>query len=701
MTNNKPLELGPEGEFEKKRLSRLVKIQRSDKAFFLLASHSYIESWLRQALHMWEDSYCFRDLIFKFKIELIENSKSFPSTLNVLQSLAAKEKTATVIKQNFSDITPEEASAAAYRLLQFCHLADIDNNEELEQIGSVLKSWTDRSLIPEDEITKLHQKLAVSQQRNKELLNEIEKLREYKSRIAELETEIRTIKRQNFGGQAQDLVNRMAEIEKNKKADEKIIETLKPADDYVINLERLTSYTRTRFDFERDITRLTDEQQEVLDCINLKNDFLVKGGAGTGKTLVLIKSLEKALQISNNELGFSDSPLKMSMLTYNRTLAKYDRYLAELLKQEEDSAKIETIDKFLYDRLRKINPDYKIIFDDDFFINLVKEHVILNNETAFRYLKEIDGLIYASDLSEDEYLKTTGVFNKKERKKIWETSVILAEKMKSISTYTKNFSRRIILDHLEKKPEDEEIHDTDFTFIDEVQDLTAADIKTVKACTRRAIIMAGDSDQAIYQNGFSFARSGIDIRGTTKILRTNFRNSIEIQKTASAYTGKPFEHRAFRTGPPPEMYLADNIQEINDLIVKRVSLFLNELCYDPENVCILVPSSRDIELLQDSLQKAGYESHDLRADGFSFKSRGVIRISTMHSSKGLDFPVVLLSLHTVPQVAGKTEEEKDLMRENLIYVSMTRAMDQLNIFCLKDEKNTEIKKLISVFKKTK
>ena len=55
---------------------------------------------------------------------------------------------------------------------------------------------------------------------------------------------------------------------------------------------------------------------------------------------------------------------------------------------------------------------------------------------------------------------------------------------------------------------------------------------------------------------------------------------------------------------------------------------------------------------------------------------------TLHSSKGLDFPVVLLYLPSLPprtEYDGKTGET--LVR-NLIYVAMTRAMDNLNVFTL-------------------
>lgn len=443
---------------------------------------------------------------------------------------------------------------------------------------------------------------------------------------------------------------------------------------------------------------MTEEQLDVLNCISLKTDFLVKGGAGTGKTLVLIKSLEKALHSDSNELDFDETPLRVSMLTFNRTLAKYDRYLAELLKQEQDRAKIETIDKFLYDRLKLINPDYRIVFDDNFITDTLKIFIpSVPLEETRRFADEIEGFIFASDLNEKEYMDASTDFSKKDKTMIWKLSRQAADEMKNQKAFTKNFSRRILLDFLESGSDSSVIRDTDFAFIDEVQDLSSVDIKTVKACTKRAVIMAGDSDQAIYQKGFSFAHSGIDIRGTTKILKTNFRNSVEIYQTAAAFAGIEESNQTFRSGPPPELYKASNPSEIPGLIISRVKLFLNELCYDPENLCILVPSSRDIEPLQQQLETAGCSSHDLRSDEFSFKSRGVIRISTMHSSKGLDFPVVLLNLHSPPQVAGTTPQQRSQMRRNLIYVSMTRAMDQLNIFTLENEKDSVLSDLIKLF----
>lgn len=54
-----------------------------------------------------------------------------------------------------------------------------------------------------------------------------------------------------------------------------------------------------------------------------------------------------------------------------------------------------------------------------------------------------------------------------------------------------------------------------------------------------------------------------------------------------------------------------------------------------------------------------------------------IKLITMHSSKGLEFPVVC-----VPGVGYMPNENQELTEEaRLMYVAMTRAIDQLIITC--------------------
>ena len=82
------------------------------------------------------------------------------------------------------------------------------------------------------------------------------------------------------------------------------------------------------------------------------------------------------------------------------------------------------------------------------------------------------------------------------------------------------------------------------------------------------------------------------------------------------------------------------------------------------------------------LGHAGYQHANIREEDFSFKQEKTIRLSSLHSSKGLDFAVVLLYLPTLPPRGDYDDRAAQGIVRNLLYVAMTRAMDNLNVFTL-------------------
>jgi len=82
------------------------------------------------------------------------------------------------------------------------------------------------------------------------------------------------------------------------------------------------------------------------------------------------------------------------------------------------------------------------------------------------------------------------------------------------------------------------------------------------------------------------------------------------------------------------------------------------------------------------LGHAGYRHANIRDEGFTFREEKTIRLSTLHSSKGLDFAVVLLYLPALPPRGDYDDRTGAALVRNLIYVAMTRAMDNLNVFTL-------------------
>lgn len=227
----------------------------------------------------------------------------------------------------------------------------------------------------------------------------------------------------------------------------------------------------------------------------------------------------------------------------------------------------------------------------------------------------------------------------------------------------------------------------DQLFIDEAQDLGTGTLRTLKLLSRGCVILCGDDKQSIYQVGPSFVRSGLDVVGRTKLLKTNFRNSVQIHSFAQAFKGKQAEGSsktealAFRDGPLPELFRFSTKKEHMRLLDERVSFFSSLLEYESENICILTPSKQDFPLIRKTLEKSGHTVSEVLDKEFSFEQSGSIRLSTLHSAKGLDFPVVLLCLGGEPRQQGQYDalSNEQLLR-NLLYVSITRALDHLSLF---------------------
>lgn len=123
------------------------------------------------------------------------------------------------------------------------------------------------------------------------------------------------------------------------------------------------------------------------------------------------------------------------------------------------------------------------------------------------------------------------------------------------------------------------------------------------------------------------------------------------------------------------------------------------LGYDPENITILAPRTADVMAIQTRLARRGIPSANIKDDSFSFSSEGLVRVSTLHSSKGVDFPVVLLLLSTLPPTGEYDEKASELLARNLIYVAMTRALDDLNVFALEAAKERPIAELVQLMQR--
>ena len=477
-------------------------------------------------------------------------------------------------------------------------------------------------------------------------------------------------------------------------------------------LEQVTFYTKTRHDYEQSIITLSQEQSDVLNQINVNKDFLIKGAAGTGKSLVLIKTLEKAVNELKGQLDFDDDAAATDrnafrLLTYTKSLVKYNQYVTKLLKTEVSEKSITTADSFIASLLKLYFPgkgfgynysDYPAsVFDNSDFGGAA----LFTEAEKFIWANCISRAQYVDDVCEREGMKFP--LKKVDREKMWNALEAAEEKLEGLNIWPRNFAAKKIAERLEAGGAGagasagaggSEVASVmvEYSFVDEAQDLPPVILSVIKKSTKRAVFLAGDSDQTIYTKGFNWNRSGIDVQGRTKILKTNFRNTSQIHEYAEKYRSS-FTHKdsttmpdAFRPGPPVEHIVAKNNEDAKNQIVEQVKLLMNALNYAEENICIIANTKEKLKALQELLdKKLGLESNIVE-DYFDFEGTGGIRLCTMQNCKGLDFPVVLfLADHRIRGADEKSayDEETFMMQQfNMVYVTLTRAMEMLYIYTI-------------------
>lgn len=700
-------------------LERILKVRPVDLGLFVLAMHSLIERSLGEKYGNsgnYDSENSFGKLL-KLYIDDYYNSHGRPvyngaETRNLpneefyvyktLKKLFKSHELSNSVRHNFEVISPEDAQVSVKYFLAFAQAEKWGPLLALEKLKKELENWDSHSSYQSVELTKAiaqieqlkkeNQNLAEKANAYGELQNQLNVLSAHESLLKnELEeAEARLSKKDARLDQLRHKSNeQMMNFRKEK---EKILEQMKDYEvtrQYLSYLEKVSFYSKTRHDYEASVTKLTSEQNDILEQIKLDKDFLIKGAAGTGKSLVLLKALEKAVNDLKSELTFDESKNNFRLLTYTKSLVKYNQYVTKILGAEVPEGTITTADSFLFFMVKKYFPEKRLSFGWD---NSYEGIFVCEGFSEKEVFNECYEFIWANLITNEDYIEKmcdrAGMkfpLKKEERIAIWEAMEKAERALENLNVWPRNFAAKKILELCGNGDSCVE-----YSFVDEAQDLPPVILALVKKTSKRGVFLAGDSDQSIYRKGFNWNRSGIDIRGRSRILKMNFRNTNQIHAFAESYRSKfknmdkALEPVAFRPGPPVEISVGKNPDDIMKQMVQQVKMLLNALNYDEENICIIANQKQKLEKLQDSLDKElGVKSHQID-DDFDFAETDGIRLCTMQNCKGLDFPVVLLLAdHRIRGAEEKSIFDSETYYEqqyNMVYVCITRAMEMLHIF---------------------
>jgi hypothetical protein len=244
----------------------------------------------------------------------------------------------------------------------------------------------------------------------------------------------------------------------------------------------------------------------------------------------------------------------------------------------------------------------------------------------------------------------------------------------------------------------------DAILIDEGQDFEADWLKLVGlliSADTQSLLLVEDRAQTIYKRKRSYVQDiGLSFQGRSKVLSINYRNTRQIVKFAWDFYR---EHSIFknkvvnrdldgeiiapqstkRNGPDTGIVKAANFFDEMRMVSRQIKKLNEERKVPLEEILILYRVKRThkypiIDIIKRSLAESSIPFYWITENDVSKRSfekeDGKVKISTIDSSKGLDFQAVFIV--NVDSMPFPLEDDRE--REvSLFYIGMTRAKEYL------------------------
>ena len=434
----------------------------------------------------------------------------------------------------------------------------------------------------------------------------------------------------------------------------------------------------------------------------------VSGSAGTGKTIVAIhRAVYLAMQNPESRIlltTFSSSLAEVLESKLRILLHKQPRLGVQIEVHALD-AYILTLHKRLFGEVHIINSTecYKILDQ------IINNHPGVSLSKTFLRSEWSDVVDQRQISSWDEYKNALRLGRRKrlseeQRQHIWTIFDAVIHRLDDENKFT--------LARIYRKLE--EYYGTsgrvpfNYIIIDEAQDISIPALRFLSSISKpnqQTLFFTGDLGQRIFQQPFSWATLGIDIRGRAHILKMNYRTSHQIRSSADKLLdmvikdvdGNVEERRgtiSVFNGLAPTIRLEENRSDEKNVIARWIAKRIDE-GISPAGIGIIVRSEKETTRAQEVLETANIPARFLQPQIIqkSTVNEGAITIATMHLAKGLEFRAVVVMAcddDVIPSSArlGKVGddsalEEVYITEKHLLYVACTRARDHLLITGIK------------------
>lgn len=452
-----------------------------------------------------------------------------------------------------------------------------------------------------------------------------------------------------------------------------------------------------------------NEEQESYVHIRASGPVLIKGVAGSGKTTIgLYRAHRIAQTIERSGRMFGEGATAL-LLTYSQTLTTALEQLYRELYGEDlpYTILVEAYKEWMLQQLqgtgRQLKPAGTSVrrrLVDEAKLEVARifpgDRVVTRKYSQF-LLDEFDKVIRARRIEDlaayqaiDRVGRGSALDRERHRPIVWEIYQRYQRKLDKSDLYDWADLARLVQKHCQPLPQ------FDVVIVDEAQDLPPSDLHLATRLlpdysSYRSLTLLADPAQSIYYRGIPWKEANINIQGRTRILAKNLRNTQQILeasrhivegcddlKAEEEYIPPSSAHRR---GPKPVTVQYRNWNDSMRFVVEEIIKLSQDGKYRLGDFAILSRNNQPLPLIQKHLRQEHINCAMFRADGFHIFENDV-KLITMHSAKGLEFPVVFmiaLSDDVIPFVHkySETKAEDVLQERKLFYVSMTRSAERL------------------------
>jgi hypothetical protein len=237
----------------------------------------------------------------------------------------------------------------------------------------------------------------------------------------------------------------------------------------------------------------------------------------------------------------------------------------------------------------------------------------------------------------------------------------------------------------------------DHVLVDEGQDLAPAQwqfLRSLVAEGRDDLFIAEDSQQRIYGQPVVLSRHGIRIVGRSRRLSLNYRTTQQVLHFASSVLAGTEHHdlddeltntagyRSARSGPAPQTVAVASLTEELDSAEQHIRAWL-DADVEPDTIGILARDQRTADVVGRGLEDRGVHVRQTTRTAATAKHP---QLMTMHRAKGMEFSRVLIfgvdadlvpAAYLLKHVPDGDRPDLLQRERSLFYVAATRARDEL------------------------